>query len=64
MLGEQPGILLGSAADTDTPPIYANNWNVQFINNSVIGAQRGPLVMNSSGKILLQDTVFLNVMCR
>lgn len=61
--GEQDGLLL--AATVSAPPfIYADNNNFRFINNSIDGSQWSPLAMSSAAGVVVQDTRFINVMCR
>lgn len=51
---EAEGLLLGSNIVTYYPFNAIENVNVSFVNNTVVGSQAGPLIIESAGNILVQ----------
>ena len=54
----------GHALQADgTPGLYTNNYNVDFINNTVANCATSPFILTSAAGITVINTTFVNVLC-
>lgn len=45
------------------PGMYTNNYNVDFINNTVANCATSPFLLTSAAGITVTNTTFVNVLC-
>ncbi len=46
-----------------TPGLYTNNYNVDFINNTIANCATTPFLLTSAAGITVTNTTFVNVLC-
>ncbi len=46
-----------------TPGLYTNNYNVDFVNNTIANCATTPFLLTSSAGITIINTTFVNVLC-
>ena len=47
----------------EVPPQWTNNYNIRFVDNTVVNVQKSPFTVTSSADILIANTTFVNVLC-
>ncbi len=55
--------MYSAAQALGTPGEYTNNYNVDFVNNTLVNCGITPLFLTSAAGVSVINTTFINVLC-